>query len=102
MAGIGLVAATSLFIYLPIIHRDSEYLPLVRSPSFKATDVWTGFSDALVAPSSAKPNETSEPQIWIWIGLLLAAIIVAVLLHRTGRRQSVEQEFARSANRERS
>ncbi len=29
MAGIGLVAAASLFIYLPIIHRDSEYLPLV-------------------------------------------------------------------------
>ena len=37
MAGIGLVATASLFIYLPIIHRDSEYLPLVRSPSFNAS-----------------------------------------------------------------
>src|SRR3954454_15238080 len=65
MAAIGLVAAASLFIYLPIIHRDSEYLPLVRSPSFKAINFWDGLRDALVAPSGANPNSVNGPQIWI-------------------------------------
>ena len=102
MAGIGFVAAASLFIYLPIIHRDSEYLSLVRSPSFNARSLWDGLGDALVAPSSANPNSASGPQIWIWIGLLLAGIIVAVLLQRTRARQPAEPEAARSANRGRS
>ena len=94
MAGIGLVAAASLFIYLPIIHRDSEYLPLVRSPSFNATNLWDGLGDALVARSSANPNGANGPQIWIWIGLLLAGIIVAVILQRTRARQPAEPEVA--------
>ena len=102
MAGIGFVAAASLLIYLPIIHRDSEYLPLVRSPSFNARNLWEGLGDALVAPSSANPNGANGPQIWIWIGLLLAGIIVAVILQRTRARQPAEPEVARSANRERS
>jgi hypothetical protein len=101
MAGIGLVAAASLFIYLPIIHRDSEYLPLVRSPSFNATNLWDGFGDALVARSSANPNGANGPQLWIWIGLLLAGIVVAVILQRTRARQPAEPEGAKSANRER-
>ena len=102
MAGIGLVAAASLLIYLPIIHRASEYLPLVRLPSFNATNFWDGLGDALVAPSSANPNGANGPQIWIWIGLLLAGIIVAVILQRTRAGQSAEPEVARSINRERS
>ena len=103
MAGIGLVAGASLFIYLPIIHRDSEYLPLVRSPSFNATNLWDGLGDALAARSSANPVGASGPQIWIWIGLLLAGIIVAVILQRTRARQTPKPEVASSsANRERS
>src|SRR5207245_2668636 len=47
MAGIGLMAGASLFIYLPIIHRDSEYLPFVRSPFFDAATLWNGLGDAL-------------------------------------------------------
>ena len=50
MAGIGLVAAASLLIYLPIIHRDSEYLSLVRSPSFNARNLWNGLGDASGRP----------------------------------------------------
>ena len=102
MAGIGLVATASLFIYLPIIHQDSEYLPLVRPPSFSARNLWDGLGDALVAPSSANPNGANGPQIWIWIGLLLAGIIVAVILQRTRAHQPAEREVAGSANPERS
>ena len=49
MAGIGLVAGASLFIYLPIIHPGSEYLSFVRSPFFDAATLWDGLGDALAA-----------------------------------------------------
>ena len=100
MAAIGLVAAASLFVYLPIIHQAAEYLALVRSPSFNATNFWDGLGAALVAPSSANPNGASGPQIWIWIGLLLAGIVLAVLLQRT--RAGQPAEVAKSINRKRS
>src|SRR6266699_1642039 len=76
MAGIGLVAGASLFIYLPIIHRDSEYLPVVRSPFFDAATLWNGLGDALAAGSSANPAGADSPQVWIWIALLFAGIVV--------------------------
>ena len=78
MAGIGLVAGASLFIYLPIFHQGSEYLSFWRSPFFDAATLWNGLGDALAARSSANPDGANGPQIWIWIGLLLAGIIVAV------------------------
>jgi hypothetical protein len=100
MAAIGFIGAASLFIYLPIIHRDSEYLALVRSPTFNATNIWDGLRDALGAPSSASPNSANGPQTWIWMGLLLAAIIVAVLLQRTGARRPAEPEDHNRGNRD--
>ena len=43
------------------------------------------------------------PQIWIWIGLLLAGAIVAVIMQRTGIRQTPNAEVAsRRGNPERS
>ena len=103
MAGIGLVAAASLFIYLPIIHRVPEYLPFWRWPSFGAATLWYGLGDALAARSSANPRGANGPQIWIWIGLLLAGIIVGVIMQRTPVRQTPKPEVAsKSANPERS
>jgi hypothetical protein len=103
MAGIGLVAGASLFIYLPIIHRDSEYLSFVRSPFFHAATIWNGLGDALAARSSANPDGAKGPQMWIWIGLLLAGIIIAVMMQRTRVRQTPKPEGAsKSANRDRS
>jgi hypothetical protein len=102
IVGIGSVAGASLFIYLPIIHRDSEYLPLVRSPAFNATNLWVGFGDAVVARSSANASGANGPQVWIWIGLLLAGIIVAVVLQRKRAPRRTEPEIATSANPERS
>jgi hypothetical protein len=101
MAGIGLVAGVSLFIYLPIIHR--EYLSFIASPFFDAATLWNGLGDALAARSSANPHGVNGPQIWIWIGLLLAGIIVAVIMQRTRVRQTPKPEVAsKCANPERS
>ena len=103
MAGIGLVAGVSLSIYLPISHRVPEYLPFVRSPFFNAATLWNGLADALAARSSANSDGASGPQMYIWIGLLLAGVIVAVLMQRTRVRQTPKPEFAtNSANPSRS
>jgi hypothetical protein len=101
MAGIGLVAGASLLIYLPVIHRVPENLPFWRSPFFDAAILWSGLRDALAARSSANPEGASGPQIWIWIGLLLAGIIVAVIMPR-GRQTPKSEVASKSVNPERS
>jgi hypothetical protein len=102
MAGIGLVAGASLFIYLPIIQQGSEFLSFWSSPFFEAATLWDGLGDALAARSSNHPGGASGPQIWIWIGLLLVGITVAVIMQRTRVRQTPKPEVAsNSANPER-
>src|SRR5205814_476839 len=88
MAGIGLVAGASLLIYLPTFHRLPEYLPFWRSPFFRAATIWNGLGDVLAARSSASNAAANSPQLWIWVGFLLAGIIVAVVMQRTGARQT--------------
>ena len=103
MAGIGLMATASLFIYLPIIHPSSEYMSFGRLPNFGAPTLWDGLGNALAARSSANPQGASGPQIWIWIGLLLAGIIVAIVLQRTRAFQTPKPSATlKSANPERS
>jgi len=103
MAGIGLVAGASLFIYLPIVHRVPEYLSFWRSPFFDSIALWDGLRNALAARSSATSDGANGPQIWIWIGLLLVGIIVAVIIQRTRVGQTPKPEVAsKSANPERS
>jgi hypothetical protein len=103
MAGIGLMAGASLFIYLPIMHPSAEYLSFWRSPSFDAATIWEGLGDALASRSSANPDGANGPQIWIWIALLLAGIIVAVIMQRTRVRQTSKPEGAsKNGNPERS
>jgi hypothetical protein len=103
MAGIGLVAGASLFIYLPVIHQNPGYLPFWRSPFFDAATIWNGLGDALAARSSANPDGGNGPQIWIWIGLLLAGIVVAIVMQRTRVRQTPKPEDAlKSADPEQS
>jgi hypothetical protein len=103
MAGIGLIAGASLFIYLPIIHPSSEYLSFWRAPNFGAATLWDGLGNALAARTSANPHGTNSPQIWIWIGLLFAGIIVAVIMQRTRVRQTPKPEGAsKNASPERS
>jgi hypothetical protein len=102
MAAIGFVAGASLLIYLPMIYRNSEYVSFMRSPFFGAATIWNGLGDALAARSSANPASANGPQIWIWIVLLLAGIIVAVLMQRTRVGEASEPEVVlTSANPER-
>jgi len=103
MAGIGLVAGASLLIYWPIFHRLPEYPSFVRSPFFDAATIWNGLRDALAARSSASRGGVNGPQIWIWIGLLSAGIIVALIMQRRRVRQTPKPEVASNiANTERS
>jgi hypothetical protein len=103
MTGIGLVAGASLLIYFPVIHQDSDYVSFVRSPSFAAANLWDGLSNAVAARSSAGHGNANGPQIWLWTGLLLAGIIVAVMMQLTRERQMPNAEVAsKSANPERS
>ena len=90
-----------IFVHLfADIHQGSEYLPFLRSPFFDAATLWNGLGDALAARSSADPDGADGPQIWIWIGLLLAGIIVAVIMQRTGVRETPKPEVAlKSATR---
>jgi hypothetical protein len=98
MTGIGLIAAASLFIYLPIIHPSSEYLSFWRYPPFNAATLWNGLGHALAAWSSPNPDGANGPQLWIWITLLLAGIIVAVIMQqRTRVGQTPEPEVASKA-----
>jgi len=99
MAGIGFVAGASLLIYFPIIHQDSKYVSLIRSPVFDAATLWHGLGNALAPRSSANPDSANGPQMWIWIAVLLAGIMVAVILQRTRVQQTANPEGAsKSAN----
>jgi len=94
MAGIGLVAGASLLIYLSTFHRLPEYLPFWRSPFFRAATIWNGLGDVLAARSSASNAAANSAQVWIWIALLLAGIIVAVVMQRTGVGQTSKAKIA--------
>jgi hypothetical protein len=103
MAGIGLIAAASLLIYWPVIHPGPEYMSFWRSPFFNAATPWNGLRDVLAARSSANPEGVTGPHIWIWIGLLLAGGVVAVLLQRRNTRERPEPKItANTGDRERS
>jgi hypothetical protein len=101
MAGIGLAAGASLFIYLPIMQQGSEFLSFWSSPFFEAASLWNGLGDALATRSSTHAD-ASGSQVWIWIGLLLAGIVVAVMVQQTRVRRTPKPQVASdSANRER-
>jgi hypothetical protein len=103
MASIGLVAGTSLLIYLPIFHQVPKDPSFVRSPFFDAATIWNGLGNALAARSSAEPDGANGPQIWIWTVLLVAGIIVAVIMQRMRVGQMPKPEGASNgANPERS
>jgi hypothetical protein len=97
LVGIGAVSGASLAIYLPIIHRGSVYLPLIRSPFFNSAAIWSGLGDALAARSSANPTGPDGPQIWFWTELVLLGFVVAIAMQRTYGRQTQHPEAAATA-----
>jgi hypothetical protein len=97
LAGIGVVSGASLAIYLPITHRGSAYLPIIRAPFFNPSDVWYGLCDALAARSSADPGGPNGPQILFWVELLLVGSAVAIVMQRTRGRQALNPETTTAA-----
>jgi len=94
LVGIGVVSGASLAIYLPIIHRGSAFLPLIRSPFFHSSALWYGLGDALAARSSGDPGGGGGPQIWFWMELLLVGLVVAVVMQRARARAAQNPETA--------
>ena len=88
LVGIGFVSGASLVIYLPIIHRGSAFLPLIRSPFFDSSAVWYGLCDALAARSSGDPGGAGGPQIWVWMELVLVGLVVAGVMQRVRVREA--------------
>ena len=94
LAGIGAVSGASMMIYLPIIHRGSVYVPMIRQPFFDSSTLWYGLCDALTARSSAQPGGPNGPEVWFWVVLLSGGSMVALVMQRTRGRQVQNQEAA--------
>ena len=87
LSGIGGVAGASMAIYLPITLRTTNVLPMIRAPFFRASAVWYGLARAVADRSSSRPG-TPGSQIWIWVFLVLAALVVALTMQRVNGRQT--------------
>ena len=94
LVGIGAVSGASLVIYMPIIRRGSASLPMNRVPFFNFSILWYKFSSALTARSSAHPPRFDGPEVWFWVVLLLAGVIVALVMQRTRGCQAPSPEAA--------
>jgi hypothetical protein len=94
LVGIGIVSGISMVIYLPVIHRGSTYLPLIRSPFFNSSALWNGLCNALAARSSGDPERAHGLQVWFWIQLLLVGLIVAFAVQRSRGRETQNPEAA--------
>jgi hypothetical protein len=92
LAGIGSVSAASLAIYLPIIHRGSAYVPMNQPPYFSVSMLWLRFSQAVSTYSSASFAKSNGTEAWLWICLLLAGSIAALIMQRATGRASQESE----------
>ncbi len=92
LVGIGIVSGASLAIYLPIIHRGSVYVPMMKIPFFDFSVLWHRLGNGLTARSSAQPDGPNGPEVWLWIALLLGGSVVAVMMQRVRGRQAQNQE----------
>lgn len=92
LAGIGAVSGASMAIYLPITQRTARAVPIIREPFFHSSELWSGLSRALAFRSSAHPGGPNGPQIWLWVGLLLAGSLVAIAMQFSRLRQAPNHE----------
>ncbi len=92
------MSGASMVIYLPVIHRGSPYLPLIREPFFNPSAVWYGFCDALAARSSANPGGANGPSrsgsglSFCWRGVIVA--VAHAVDTRTSNAESGEAAVA--------
>ncbi len=85
LIGIGLLAAASMVIYLPVIHRGSAYGPISQVP-FDLWALWTKAGQAVAARSSAQIPVQPGIEVWLWLLLTIAGLAIALLaqLRRIG------------------
>ena len=96
LAGIGAVSGASLMIYLPIIHRGSAYVPMIRSPFFNFSTLWYGLGDALTARSSAHPADPMARRSGFGSGFCWAHSWWHVIQRARGRRTQNQEAAAAS------
>lgn len=83
LTGIGAISGAPILIYLPVVHRGSAYLPLIRDPYFDVSAVWYGFCNALAARSSGDATGPIGLQFWLWFELLMVGLAAGVAILRT-------------------
>jgi len=88
LAGIGVVSAASMAIYLPIIHRGSAYVPMNQLPFLDPSILWHTFGQTVSARSSAQQPRFNGLGLWLWIGLILGGSVVALVIQRTRARHA--------------
>jgi len=79
LVAIGFVSSVSLAIYVPIIRHGLAYSSTIPTPEFTASTLWFKFGDAVTARSSGRIGHNG-PEVWLWIGLVLAGLLAAVVL----------------------
>jgi hypothetical protein len=79
---IGFISSVSLAIYAPVVLRGSTYGSTIPLPNFSAAILWERFGDAVTARSSADLGQNG-PEVWLWIGLVLAGTAAALAIQRT-------------------
>jgi hypothetical protein len=94
LMGIGALSDVSMVIYLPIIRRDSPYVPMIQEPSFDFSVLWNKLANSVAARSSVSFYVANGPEIWLWILLLLGGLVVALVMQRACERQAQNQEAA--------
>jgi len=92
LVSIGFVSAASLIIYLPIIHRGSAFASIMQDPFFRLSTLWYKLGLALTARSSAHFDGVAGPEIWLWVGLVLAGTVTAFIGQRSRRHKMPEHE----------
>lgn len=97
LAGIGVVSASSLAIYLPIIHRGSAYVPMNQLPSLDYSILWHTFGQTVSARSSAQQPRFNGLGLWLWIVIILGGSVVALVMQRTRARHANNPEAVAAA-----
>jgi hypothetical protein len=95
LVGIGAVAGGSMAMYLGVVHRGSVYVPMNQDSSFRLSHLWYKLSDAMTARTSAQTFTFNGHEIWLWLALLLAGMVVAIALQLKPAHQTGNQQFLR-------
>ncbi len=81
---IGAVSASSLAIYLPVIHRGSDYVPMNQLQYMDYSTLWYALGHTLWARSNARFGGMG---VWLWIVLIIGGSVLGLVMQRARVRQ---------------